>query len=63
MLSEGRLQLEALHAKLIARKRRLFPDDSRIIADFRLKRAGGVTSLQVLHADASHIGPLSFPPS
>lgn len=44
---------------MIARKKRLFPEDNRIIADFRLKLAGGGVSLQILHADASHIGSLA----
>jgi hypothetical protein len=51
-----RLPMQALYAELIARKRRMFPDDSRIIADSRLKRANGIVSLEVLHADAAHFG-------
>jgi len=57
-----RIPMQTLYVELIARKRRLFPDDSRIIADSRLKRSGGVVSLEVTHSDASHIGHLSFPP-
>ncbi len=61
MPAEARIPLETLHAELIARKKRLFPDDDRVIADFRLKHAAGGVSLQILHADASHIGPLTPP--
>jgi hypothetical protein len=61
MPPEARIPLEALHSKLIARKSRLFPGDNRIIADCRLKQASGIVSLQVLHADVSHVGPLPLP--
>jgi hypothetical protein len=57
----ARLPMQTLYAELIARKRRMFPDDTRIISDTRLKRSGGVVSLEVLHSDASLLGQLSFP--
>jgi hypothetical protein len=59
--AEVRIPLQMLHAELIARKKRLFPEDVRIIADCRLRRDGRVVSLQVLHADASRVGSLPLP--
>jgi len=57
----ARVPMQTLYPELIARKRRMFQDDSCIIADSRLKRSGGVVSLEVVHSDASHLGQLSFP--
>jgi hypothetical protein len=54
--------MQTLYAELIARKRRMFPNDSRIIADSRLKRSSWVVSLEVMHSDAPHIGHLSLSP-
>ena len=62
LLISARIPTQTLYAELIARKRRMFSDDSRIVADSRLKRSGGVVSPEVMHSDASHIGHLSFPP-
>jgi hypothetical protein len=60
-----RVPMQALYIELIARKRRMFPNDSRIIADYRLKHSKGVVSLEVMHASAAHLGIMSlpFPPS
>lgn len=62
MPDSPRVPMRILYARLIARKRRMFPDDSRIIADSRLKRSGGIVSLEVVHSDVSHIGNLKLPP-
>jgi hypothetical protein len=56
-----RARLQAMFAELIARKRHMFPNDSRIIGDCQLKRTNGVVSLKVTHADAAHIGLMSLP--
>jgi hypothetical protein len=61
MPAGARIPLETLHAELIPRKRRMFPEFDRIIADCRPKHAGGIVSLQVLHTDVSHIGALPLP--
>lgn len=56
-----RVSLQVMFKELIDRKRRMFPNDSRIVADCRLKRSNGVVSLEVLHASATHLGLLSLP--
>lgn len=53
--------LQIMFKDLVARKRQMFPNDSRIVADCRLKRSKGVVSLEVLHASATHVGLLSVP--
>lgn len=55
-----RASLQAMFAELIARKRRIFPNDSRVIGDYRLKRSNGVVSLEVLHTSAADIGLMSL---
>ena len=52
---------EAMFTELIARKRRMFPNDSRIIGDYRLKRSNGVLSLEVIHTSATHLGLMTQP--
>lgn len=55
-----RAHLQALYAELILRKRRLFPDDSRLVVDVQLKRSGNTVSLQVTHSDVAHLSPQAF---
>jgi len=50
-----------MFTELIARKRRMFPNDSRIIGDYRLKRSNGVLSLEVIHTSATHLGLMTQP--
>lgn len=56
-----RIPLQLLYRELVARKREMFPDDRRIIVDSRLKRSGGVVSLEMSHGDVSRIGKLQKP--
>jgi hypothetical protein len=56
-----RAPLQGIFAELIARKRRMFPNDSRIIGDYRLKRSNGSVSLEVMHTSAVHVGLMSLP--